>query len=51
MKVYLVVEMIERGFATEEKPIAVFESKADAEFFIGRGYAYIKELDYHPKKV
>ena len=45
-KVYLVIRMHECGFATDEEPIMVFESKEDAESFIDRDYAFIKELDY-----
>lgn len=50
MKVYLVIKIIERGFAADEEPVAVYESKDDAKLVAEHHHAYVKELYFFRKE-
>lgn len=45
-KVFLVIQLIERGMGSDDRPVMVFASKSKAEEYASRIYGYVKELDY-----
>ena len=44
--VYLVIRIIEFGFATGEKPVRVYKNKFEAEKVAERIWGYVQEIEY-----